>query len=152
MFFCFFLPMDRGSNVTFYLGNIRQCWVKCFKKESNSFQICLSLIFAEYIHLDKFQNIFSKGKVALTHPMTNAGLERGATAVKQIKTKTRSNMKMNFLNCLLIVSINGQSPGNRLQKWLYESLEKQIHQKYTSRIERDIAVQTNVGLSIKLIV
>ena len=84
--------------------------------------------------------------------MTNAGLERGATAVKQIKTKTRSNMKMNFLNCLLIVSINGQSPGNRLQKWLYESLEKQIHQKYTSRIERDIAVQTNVGLSIKLIV
>ena len=81
-FFVFFLPMDRGSNVTFYLGNIRQCWVKCFKKESNSFQICLSLIFAEYIHLDKFQNIFSEGKVALTHPMTNAGLERGATAVR----------------------------------------------------------------------
>ena len=46
-------------------------------------------------------------KVACITPVTNAWPERGASAVKRIKLRTRSTMKNDLLNGLMLISING---------------------------------------------
>ena len=51
--------------------------------------------------------IVELAKVALSAPITNAWPERGASAVKRIKTRLRNRLKNDMLNSLLHVSING---------------------------------------------
>ncbi|XP_070580157.1 zinc finger protein 862-like [Ptychodera flava] len=46
-------------------------------------------------------------EVALATPISNAWPERGASAIKRIKTRLRSSLKMNMLDCLLQISVNG---------------------------------------------
>ena len=46
-------------------------------------------------------------EVALSAPITNAWPERGAGAVKRIKTRLRNRLENDMLNSLLHVSING---------------------------------------------
>ena len=51
--------------------------------------------------------IYEIAKVALVTPVTNAWPERGASAVKRVKTRFRSQMKDDLLNSLLMITING---------------------------------------------
>ena len=51
--------------------------------------------------------IVKLAEVALSAPITNAWPERGASAVKRIKTRLRNRLKNDMLNSLLHVSING---------------------------------------------
>ena len=51
--------------------------------------------------------IVELAEVALSAPITNAWPERGASAVKRIKTRLRNRLKNDMLNSLLHVSING---------------------------------------------
>lgn len=50
--------------------------------------------------------------VVLSTPVSNAWPERGASAVKRIKTRLRSSIKNDMLQALLHVSINGPEPGS----------------------------------------
>ena len=50
--------------------------------------------------------IVELAEVALSAPITNAWPERGASAVKRIKTRLRNRLKNDTLNSLLHVSIN----------------------------------------------
>ena len=50
--------------------------------------------------------IYQIAKVALVTPVTNAWPERGASAVKRVKTCFRSQMKDDLLNSLLMITIN----------------------------------------------
>ena len=45
----------------------------------------------------EFSLIIKYAKIAITVPVTNAWPERGASAVKSIKSQLRSNMKMDLL-------------------------------------------------------
>ena len=49
------------------------------------------------------------GKIALIVPVSIAWPERGASSVKQLKTRMRSTINMALLNTPLILSINGPS-------------------------------------------
>ena len=51
--------------------------------------------------------IVELAKVAPSAPITNAWPERGASAVKKIKTRLRSRLNDDMPNSLLHVSING---------------------------------------------
>ena len=53
--------------------------------------------------------IVELAEVALSAPITNAWPERGASAVKRIKTRLRNRLKNDMLKSLLHVSINGPS-------------------------------------------
>ena len=55
----------------------------------------------------EFSLIIKYAKIAITVPVTNAWPERGASAVKRIKSRLRSTMKMDLLNALLMISMNG---------------------------------------------
>lgn len=49
-------------------------------------------------------------KICLTQPMSNAVVERGASAVKRVKTRLRNRLKNDMLSTCLHVSINGPEP------------------------------------------
>ena len=56
---------------------------------------------------DEHSLIIQLAKVASIVPVTNAWPERGASAVKRIKSRTRSLMKNDLLNAFMHISING---------------------------------------------
>ena len=55
----------------------------------------------------EFGKVVQLAKIACITPVTNASPERGASAVKRIKSHTRSTMRNDLLNALLQISING---------------------------------------------
>ena len=60
-----------------------------------------------------FPKIVDLAKIAAIVPVTNAWPERGASAVKRIKSRTRSQMKNELLNSLLHISINGPAVNSK---------------------------------------
>lgn len=67
----------------------------------------LEHILKRYKEEVSFPVIIELAKIAITIPVTNAWPERGASAVKRIKTRQRSTMKNDILNALLHISMNG---------------------------------------------
>ena len=61
----------------------------------------------------EFSLIIKYAKVTITVPVTNAWSERGAIAVKRIKSRLRSTMKMDLLNALLMTSMNGPTNNSK---------------------------------------
>ena len=55
----------------------------------------------------EFGKVVQLAKIACITPLTNAWPERGASAVKRIKSHTRSTMRNDLLNALLQISISG---------------------------------------------
>ena len=62
---------------------------------------------------DNYIYICESAKIALITPVTNDWPERGASAVKRIKSRMRSTMKNELLNSLLNISINGPPANNK---------------------------------------
>ena len=56
-----------------------------------------------------FLNLMKLATVAQTLPVTNAWPERGASALKRIKTRLRNSLKDDMLESLLQIAINGPS-------------------------------------------
>ena len=60
-------------------------------------------------HRINFPHIVDAAQICLTQPMSNAVVERGASAVKRVKTRLRSRLKNDMLASLLHISLNGPS-------------------------------------------
>lgn len=58
-------------------------------------------------HRINFSYLVDAAQICLTQPLSNAVVERGASAVKRIKTRLRSTMKNDMLSSLLHISLNG---------------------------------------------
>ena len=58
-------------------------------------------------YLPFFENMIVIAEIALTPPVSNAWPERGASALKLVKSRHRSRLKNDMLQCLLHVKING---------------------------------------------
>ena len=54
----------------------------------------------------EFFLLIKYAKIAIIVPTTNAWPERGASAVKRIKNRLKSNMKMDLLKALLMILLN----------------------------------------------
>ena len=67
----------------------------------------MNYIVAHYKDEPDFDRIVTLAKIASIVPVTNAWPERGASAVKRIKSRQRSSMKNDVLNALLHISLNG---------------------------------------------
>ena len=57
----------------------------------------LKKIAEKYTETDKFKDITFLAKMSLTVPVRNAWHERGTSAGKRVKSRTRSNIKMTYL-------------------------------------------------------
>ncbi len=51
-------------------------------------------------------------EICLAMPVSNAWPERGASAVKRVKTRLRSRMKVDLMQAALQISINGPDMGS----------------------------------------
>ena len=58
-------------------------------------------------YLPFFENMIVIAEIALTLPVSNAWPERGASTLKLVKSRLRSRLKDDMLQCLLHVKING---------------------------------------------
>ena len=61
----------------------------------------------------EFSLIIKYAKIAITVPVTNAWPERGATAVKRIKSRLRSTIKMDLINAFLMILMNGPTNNSK---------------------------------------
>ena len=59
-------------------------------------------------HRINFPHIVDAAQICLTQPMSNA-VERGASAVKRVKTRLRSRLKNDMFSSLLQITLNGPS-------------------------------------------
>ena len=60
----------------------------------------------------------------ITVPVTNAWPERGASAVKRIKSRLRSIMKMDLLNTLLMILMNGPTNNSKEARLIIQKATK----------------------------
>ena len=80
--------------------------------------------------------IVKLAEVALSAPITNAWPERGASAVKGIKTRLRNRLKNDMLNSLLHVSINSPSVSTPEAKEVVKTAVANWLQKKNCRLQR----------------
>lgn len=106
-----------------------------FKKTSVEWS--LEHIVTNYQSVEEFCFIAYLARIAAIVPVTNAWPERGASAVKRIKSRTRSQMKNDVLNGLLHISINGPAANSReaddLIARVVDKYIKQVHYKVPSK-------------------
>ena len=85
--------------------------------------------------------------------ITNAWPERGASALKRIKTKSRNRLSQKMLNAHLQVSINGPEPGTRealevinkaKEMWVAAKPRRKLPKKVVSVLVRDQGVQASL--------
>ena len=76
----------------------------------------------------EFSLIIKYAKIAITVPVTNAWPERRANAVKRIKSRLRSTMKMDLLNAVLMISMNGPTNYSKEALLIIKKLPKDTSQ------------------------
>ena len=76
-------------------------------KNASSTEICLSTLLGNSAYTKLMPAIVQIAEVALSMPVSNAWPERGASTVKQIKTRLRGSLENRMLNSLMHISING---------------------------------------------
>ena len=72
-------------------------------------------------------------EVVHSAPLTNAWPERGASALKRIKTRMRSRLKNDILNTLLMISINGPNAKSKQCEELCNEVAKRWKKKKDRR-------------------
>ena len=86
---------------------------------------------------------------AMVTPVSNACPERGANAIKRVKSRLRSNMDGEMLNCLLMIGINGPTPGTEAaEKFLKKALLKFEEKRRITRCRRKTPSMTKKHFSI----
>ena len=75
--------------------------------EETTIEWALKKLIREFSNLGIYDMILYLAEVCLSLPITNAWPERGASAVKRLKTRLRSTMSNDLLQSLLHISING---------------------------------------------
>ena len=81
--------------------------------------------------------VVNLAKIASIIPVNNAWLERGARAVKRIKSRTRRSMKNDFLNASLHISLKGPTLHSK-EADLEVSLERKINEyNYNMHIDSE---------------
>ena len=133
--------LEQWKDMKYELLQLKTKWLQ-FKDnvESNNMKIkfsptecVLRKIVKDYQHDEQFALVYRVAKVALVTPVTNAWPERGASAVKRIKTRSRSSMKSDFLNALLMISINGPA----LKTKEYQELMEEVAIRYANEKHRN---------------
>ena len=78
-----------------------------FKLKQSSAERVLQNTVNIYKDDQEFGKVVQLAKIGCITPVTNAWPERVASAIKRIKSRTRSTTSIDLLNALLQISING---------------------------------------------
>ena len=86
-------------------------------------------------------------KVACVTPVTNAWPERGASAVKRIKSRTRSTMKNDLQNGLMHISINSPKANSSEAEKMIEKACLKFQQTCRNKRPNMFVVRTTVRVA-----
>ena len=152
--------VEQWEEFRFEMVNLRKKWFNfksqiegnCMKLKVTATEWTLKQIVQRFSNNPEYGCITYYAKLALVIPATNAWPERGASAVKRIKSRMRSRMKMDLLNGLLHISINGPSYHSQEAKNLIVRAaqlynvstrhRKPQHSKYLRASNPSIGIQT----------
>ena len=135
------------------LLHLRKSWLQ-FKKsvddnkmklKSTPTEWALHRIVRTFSSNEDLTMIYEIAKVALVTPVTNAWPERGASAVKRVKTRFRSQMKDDLLNSLLMITING--PAFKTAE--YENLMEEVTNIYRSESHKKHSGNLSLTKNVK---
>lgn len=135
------------------LLHLKKSWLQ-FKKsiEDNNMKMkgtatewTLRRILKNFDNIDELTKLYEIAKIALITPVTNAWPERGASAVKRIKTRSRSQMKDDLINALLMISVNG--PDFKTPE--YENLMEEVTTAYQKKNHKKNPGNFNATISLK---
>ena len=88
-----------------------------------------------YIHL--CPNLLHLAEVCLTLPVSNAWLERGASAIKRLKTRLRLNLNNDMLTSLLQITVNEPDTSD-----CHDTVEEAMKEWLSKQEERLLGIQT----------
>ena len=102
-----------------------------------------------------FPHLLEIAEICLSLPVSNAWPERGASAVKRLKSRLRSSLNNDMLASLMHVSINGPELrtsqcdnliAETVKTWLAQPRRKIARGKEGNAVKRvDVAVQAEIG-------
>lgn len=118
----------------FHLIQLRKKWLH-FKDQVAANKLKLKHTATEWVlrqvlgqFQEEFGHIVAIAKIALVTPVSNAWPERGGSAIKRIKSRSRSQMKNDMLEALMMISLNGPDPNSELA----DQLIKKVAMRYDS--------------------
>ena len=79
-----------------------------------------------------------QAEVTLSAPITKAWPERGASAIKRIKTRLRNRLKKVMLNSLLHILVNGPETGANITKGIIRKAVKHWGEKKNRRMVKKV--------------
>ena len=95
----------------------------------------------------EFGKVVQLAKIACITPVTNAWPERGASAIKRIKSRTRSTMRNDLLNALLQISINGPEMNSSDANKLIEKASLKFQKTRRNKKPNRLAVKTTMKVA-----
>ena len=118
-----------------------------FKLKQSSTEWALQSTVNIYKDDQEFGKVVQLPKVACITPVTNAWPERGASAIKRIKSRTRSTMRNDLLNALLQISINGPEMNSSDAEKLIEKASLKFQQTRQNKKPKRLAVKTTMKVA-----
>ena len=94
-----------------------------------------------------FGKVVQLAKIACITPVTNAWSERGASAVKRIKSRTRSTMRNDLLNALLQISINGPEMNSSDVDKLIDKVSLKFQETQRNKKPNRLVVKTTMKVA-----
>ena len=115
-----------------------------FKLRQSSAEWALQNTVNIYKDNQEFGKVVQLAKIACITPVTNAWPERGTSAVKRIKFRTRSTMRNDLLNALLQISISGPEMKSSNADKLTEKVSLKFQQTQQNKKPNRLAVKTTM--------
>ncbi len=122
--------LDEWRNFKHNLLSLKDGIPKDVKKHqsqefSTSMEWALTKILsARHSYVQFFPEILHVVDIVHSAPITNAWPERGASALKRVKTKSRNRLSQMMLNAQMQVSINGPEPGTAQARTIVKAAKK----------------------------
>ena len=85
-----------------------------------------------------YPKIVQLAEVTLSAPITNAWPERGASAIKRMKTRLRNRLKNDTINSLLHILVNGPQTGANETKGIIRKAVKRWGEKKNRRMVKKV--------------
>ena len=82
-------------------------------------------------------------EISLSMPVSNAGPERGASALKRLKTRPRNSLKKEMLESLLHISINGPPVKKKSEAVINKAVALWKEKKHRRKLPRSSRLQQN---------
>ena len=118
-----------------------------FKLKQSSAEWALQNTINIYKDDQEFGKVVQPAKIACITPVTNTWPERSASAIKRIKSHTRSTMRNDLLNALLQISVSGPEMNSSDVDKLIENASSKFQETWRNKKPNKLVVKTTMKVA-----